>query len=323
MKELTYGEAMKEAIAEEMRRDPTVFLMGEEVGAAGGVFKTLGGLFEEFGPERVIDTPISEAGFTGLGVGAALTGMRPIVDIMFGDFIALAMDQVVNQAAKLRYMTGGQATVPLTIRATIGAGRSAAAQHSQSLHAWTAHIPGVKVVIPSTPADMKGLLKSAIRDDNPVMVYENKMMYAMKGPVPEGDHLVPIGEAEVKREGADVSLVAVSRMVHVALEAAEVLEQKGISAEVVDPRSLYPLDAEALVASVSKTGRAVVIDEGYRRYGITGELASVIAEGAFDFLEAPVARLGGLDVPIPFSKPLEDAVVPTVEQVVEAVREMG
>lgn len=256
MKELTYGEAMKEAIAEEMRRDPTVFLMGEEVGAAGGVFKTLGGLFEEFGPERVIDTPISEAGFTGLGVGAALTGMRPIVDIMFGDFIALAMDQVVNQAAKLRYMTGGQATVPLTIRATIGAGRSAAAQHSQSLHAWTAHIPGVKVVIPSTPADMKGLLKSAIRDDNPVMVYENKMMYAMKGPVPEGDHLVPIGEAEVKREGADVSLVAVSRMVHVALEAAEVLEQKGISAEVVDPRSLYPLDAEALVASVSKTGRA-------------------------------------------------------------------
>lgn len=323
MKELTYGEAMKEAIAEEMRRDPTVFLMGEEVGAAGGVFKTLGGLFEEFGPERVIDTPISEAGFTGLGVGAALTGMRPIVDIMFGDFIALAMDQVVNQAAKLRYMTGGQATVPLTIRATIGAGRSAAAQHSQSLHAWTAHIPGVKVVIPSTPADMKGLLKSAIRDDNPVMVYENKMMYAMKGPVPEGDHLVPIGEAEVKREGADVSLVAVSRMVHVALEAAEVLEQKGISAEVVDPRSLYPLDAEALVASVSKTGRAVVIDEGYRRYGITGELASVIAEGAFDFLEAPVARLGGLDVPIPFSNPLEDAVVPTVEQVVEAVREMG
>jgi pyruvate dehydrogenase E1 component beta subunit len=257
---MTYGDAMKEAIAEEMRRDPTVFLMGEEVGAAGGVFKTLGGLFDEFGPERVIDTPISEAGFTGLGVGAALTGMRPIIEIMFGDFIALAMDQIVNQAAKLRYMTGGQAKVPLTIRATMGAGRSSAAQHSQSLHAWTAHIPGLKVVVPSTPADVKGLIKSAIRDDNPVVVYENKMMYGLKGPVPEGDFVTPFGQADIKREGSDISLIATSRMVHVALAAARTLQADGISVEVVDPRSLVPLDVETLVASVSKTGRAVVID---------------------------------------------------------------
>ncbi len=321
-KKMTFGEAVKEAMAEEMRRDPMVLLIGEDVGPAGGVFKILVGLFDEFGPERVIDTPIAEAGFVGIGVGAALTGMRPIVELMFGDFIALTMDQVVNQAAKLRYMSGGQAKVPLTIRATMGAGRSSAAQHSQSLHAWTSHIPGLKVVIPSTPADAKGLIKTAIRDDNPVIVYEDKMMYKLEGMVPEGDYTIPFGKADVKREGDDVSLIATSSMVHVALNAAGILAQQGISAEVVDPRTMVPLDREALVASVSKTGRAVIIDEGHRGFGVTGELASVVYEGAFDYLDAPIVRLGAMDVPVPFSKPLEDMTIPTEKDVVEAVMGM-
>ncbi len=320
--EMRFGEAVKEAMAEEMRRDPTVFLMGEDVGAAGGVFKILVGLYEAFGPERVIDTPIAEAGFVGLGVGAALTGMRPIVEIMFGDFIALAMDQIVNQAAKICYMSGGQAKVPLTIRATLGAGRSAAAQHSQSLHAWTSHIPGLKVAIPSTPADAKGLIKTAVRDDNPVIVYEDKMMYAWKGMVPQGEYTIPFGVADVKREGRDVSLIATSSMVHVALNAAGVLAQQGISAEVVDPRTMVPLDKEALVASVCKTSRAVIIDEGYHSFGVMGELASVVYEGAFDYLDAPIVRLGGMDVPVPFSKPLEDATIPGEQDVVDAVMGM-
>ncbi|MSS71363.1 MAG: alpha-ketoacid dehydrogenase subunit beta [Candidatus Latescibacteria bacterium] len=321
-KKMTFGEAVKEAMAEEMRRDPMVLLIGEDVGPAGGVFKILVGLFDEFGPERVIDTPIAEAGFVGIGVGAALTGMRPIVELMFGDFIALTMDQVVNQAAKLRYMSGGQAKVPLTIRATMGAGRSSAAQHSQSLHAWTSHIPGLKVVIPSTPADAKGLIKTAIRDDNPVIVYEDKMMYKLEGMVPEGDYTIPFGKADVKREGDDVTLIATSSMVHVALNAAGMLAQQGISAEVVDPRTMVPLDREALVASVSKTGRAVIIDEGHRGFGVTGELASVVYEGAFDYLDAPIVRLGAMDVPVPFSKPLEDMTIPTEKDVVEAVMGM-
>ncbi|OGG45765.1 MAG: pyruvate dehydrogenase [Candidatus Handelsmanbacteria bacterium RIFCSPLOWO2_12_FULL_64_10] len=321
-KKMTFGEAVKEAMAEEMRRDPMVVLIGEDVGPAAGVFKILVGLYDEFGPERVIDTPIAEAGFVGIGVGAALTGMRPIVEIMFGDFIALTMDQVVNQAAKLRYMSGGQAKVPLTIRATMGAGRSSAAQHSQSLHAWTSHIPGLKVAVPSTPADAKGLIKTAIRDDNPVIVYEDKMMYRLEGMVPEGDYTIPFGKADVKREGDDVTLIATSSMVHVALNAAETLAQQGISAEVVDPRTMVPLDREALVASVSKTGRAVIIDEGHRSFGVTAELASVIYEGAFDYLDAPIVRLGAMDVPVPFTKPLEDATIPTEKDVVEAVTGM-
>jgi pyruvate dehydrogenase E1 component beta subunit len=316
---MTFGEAVKEAMAEEMRRDPTVLLIGEDVGPAAGVFKILVGLFDEFGPDRVIDTPIAEAGFVGIGVGAALTGMRPIVEIMFGDFIALTMDQVVNQAAKIRYMSGGQAKVPLTIRATMGAGRSSAAQHSQSLHAWTSHIPGLKVAIPSTPADAKGLIKTAIRDDNPVIVYEDKMMYKLEGMVPEGDYTIPFGKADVKREGDDVTLIATSSMVHVALNAAGLLAQQGISAEVVDPRTMVPLDRETLVASVCKTGRAVIIDEGHRSFGVTGELAAVVYEGAFDYLDAPVVRIGAMDVPVPFTKPLEDATIPAEKDVVEAV----
>jgi len=321
-KKMTFGEAVKEAMAEEMRRDPAVVLIGEDVGPAAGVFKILVGLYDEFGPERVIDTPIAEAGFVGIGVGAALTGMRPIVEIMFGDFIALTMDQIVNQAAKIRYMSGGQAKVPLTIRATMGAGRSSAAQHSQSLHAWTSHIPGLKVAVPSTPADAKGLIKTAVRDDNPVIVYEDKMMYRLEGMVPEGDYTIPFGKADVKREGDDVTLIATSSMVHVALSAAGTLAQQGISAEVVDPRTMVPLDREALVASVSKTGRAVIIDEGHRSFGVTAELASVVYEGAFDYLDAPVVRLGAMDVPVPFTKPLEDATIPTEKDVVEAVTGM-
>jgi len=321
-RKMTFGEAVKEAMAEEMRRDPTVLLIGEDVGPAAGVFKILVGLYDEFGPERVIDTPIAEAGFVGIGVGAALTGMRPIVELMFGDFIALTMDQVVNQAAKIRYMSGGQAKVPLTIRATMGAGRSSAAQHSQSLHAWTSHIPGLKVAIPSTPADAMGLIKTAIRDDNPVVVYEDKMMYKLEGMVPEGDYTIPFGKADVKREGDDVTLIATSSMVHVALNAAGMLAQQGISAEVVDPRTMVPLDRETLVASVCKTGRAVVIDEGHRSFGVTGELAAVVYEGAFDYLDAPVVRLGAMDVPVPFTKPLEDATIPTEKDVVRAVTGM-
>ncbi len=284
-KEMTFGEAVKEAIAEELRRDPNVFLMGEDVGPAGTVFKVLTGLYDEFGPDRIIDTPIAEAGLVGLGVGAALTGMRPIVDVMFGDFITLAMDQIVNQAAKLCYMSGGQASVPLTIRTTLGAGRSSAAQHSQSLHAWLAHIPGLKVVIPSTPADAKGLFKSAVRDNNPVVIYEDKMMYTLKGMVPtDEDFTIPLGQADIKREGDDVTFIATSSMVHVALEAAKHLTEQGISAEVVDPRTLVPLDTETLIQSVIKTTRAVIIDEGHLGYGITGELASVEYQGAYDYI---------------------------------------
>ncbi|MGA1197608.1 MAG: alpha-ketoacid dehydrogenase subunit beta [Candidatus Latescibacterota bacterium] len=322
-KEMTFGEAVKEAIAEELRRDPNVFLMGEDVGPAGTVFKVLTGLYDEFGPDRIIDTPIAEAGLVGLGVGAALTGMRPIVDVMFGDFITLAMDQIVNQAAKLCYMSGGQASVPLTIRTTLGAGRSSAAQHSQSLHAWLAHIPGLKVVIPSTPADAKGLFKSAVRDNNPVVIYEDKMMYTLKGMVPtDEDFTIPLGQADIKREGDDVTLIATSSMVHVALQAADHLAEQGIHAEVVDPRTLVPLDTETLIQSVIKTTRAVIIDEGHRGYGITGELASVVYQGAFDYIDAPIVRLGAMDVPIPFSKPLEDATIPTVKDVVQAVQDM-
>ena len=322
-REITYGEVVREAIAEEMRADDSVFFMGEDVAVAGGVFKVTVGLLDEFGPGRVLDTPISEAGIMGAGVGAALTGMRPIVEIMFGDFIPIAMDQIVNQAAKMCYMTGGQAKVPLTIRTTIGAGRSSAAQHSQSLHAWLSHIPGIKVAIPSTPADLKGLLKTAIRDDNPTVIYEDKMMYSLKGDVPEGDDFtIPFGVADVKRVGTDVSLVATSRMVHTALNAAKILEKEGISVEVVDPRSLSPLDKDTIIQSVIKTSRAVVIDEACQSYGITGELASTIHDEAFDYLDAPVKRIGAMDVPVPFSPGLEPSTIPDEEKIVKTVHSL-
>ncbi len=320
IREITLGQAIREALAEEMRRDPRVFIIGEDVAEAGTVFKVLSGLVEEFGPARVIDSPISEAGITGLGVGGAMTGMRPVVDIMFGDFITLAMDQIVNQAAKVHYMSGGKLKVPLVVRTTMGATRRSAAQHSQSLHAWVSHVPGLKVALPSTPYDAKGLLKTAIRDDNPVVFFEDKMMYQLKGLVPEGEYTIPFGAADIKRPGTDISLVATSSMVQVALAAAEMLERLGISAEVVDPRTTFPLDKQTLVESAKKTSRAIVIDEGYERYGVTAEIASVIADGAFYYLDAPVKRMGAMDVPVPFSPVLEDLTVPTAASVVELAK---
>lgn len=318
-KEMTFSEAIRLALVEEMRRDASVFLIGEDIGRSGGVFKVTADLIDEFGSGRVIDSPISEAAITGIGVGAAITGMRPVVEIMFGDFITLALDQIVNQAAKLCYMTGGQAKVPIVVRTTLGAGRSSAAQHSQSLHAWTAHIPGLKVVIPSTPYDAKGLLKSAIRDNNPVIFYEDKMMYNLKGLVPLDDYTIPIGMADVKRQGEDVTIIATSSMVQVASKAADLLAGEDISVELIDPRCLKPLDIETVLTSVRKTGRALVVDEGYQSYGITAEIAALISDLAFDDLDAPVQRLGAMDVPVPFSPKLEFQTIPSEEMIIEIV----
>ena len=320
VREITLGQAIREALAEEMRRDPRVFMMGEDIAEAGTPFKVLSGLVEEFGTSRVIDTPISEAGITGMGVGVAMTGMRPIVDIMFGDFIGLAMDQIVNQAAKVHYMSGGKLKVPLVVRTTLGATRRTAAQHSQSLHAWVSHIPGLIVVLPSTPYDAKGLLKTAIRDDNPVIFFEDKMMYQLKGPVPEGDYTIPFGVADTKRPGNDITIVATSSMVQIALAAADGLEKLDISAEVIDPRTMYPLDRDTLIESAKKTSRVIVVDEGYERYGVTAEIASVISDGAFYFLDAPVKRMGAMNVPVPFSPALEDLTVPTADSVMEVTK---
>ncbi|MDE3089246.1 MAG: alpha-ketoacid dehydrogenase subunit beta [Chloroflexota bacterium] len=319
-RELTFAEAIREALAEEMRRDPHVFIIGEDVAEAGTPFKVLSGLVEEFGKDRVIDTPISEPGFSGLGVGAAMTGMRPVVDLMFGDFLTLAMDQIVNQAAKVHYMSGGKLKVPMVFRTTLGATRRSAAQHSQSLHAWVSHIPGLKVALPSTPYDAKGLLKTAIRDENPVVFFEDKLSYKLKGPVPADDYTIPFGVADIKRAGDDITLVATSSMVQVALGAAEMLDKIGIRAEVIDPRTTFPLDKQTLIESAKRTSRAIVIDEGYERYGVTAEIASVIADGAFYYLDAPVKRMGAMDVPIPFSPVLEDLTVPTEKSVFEMAK---
>jgi pyruvate dehydrogenase E1 component beta subunit len=294
--------------------------MGEDVAEAGTAFKVLKGLVDEFGPDRVIDSPISEPGITGLGVGAAMTGMRPVVDIMFGDFSTLIMDQMVNQAAKIHYMSGGKLKVPMVLRTTMGATRRSAAQHSQSLHAWFSHVPGIKVVMPSTPYDAKGLLKSAIRDDNPVVFFEDKMMYQLKGEVPEEEYTIPLGVADIKREGSDTTIVPTSSMVQVSLAAADKLAEIGISAEIVDPRCMFPLDKETIIESAKKTSRAIVVDEGYERYGVTAEIASVIADGAFFYLDAPVKRMGAMDVPIPFSPALEDLTVPTPDTVFEMAK---
>lgn len=322
-RELTYGEAIREALAEELRRDPRVFMIGEDIAEAGTTFKVLNGLVEEFGPERIIDSPISEPGITGLGVGAAMTGMRPVVDLMFGDFLTLAMDQLVNQAAKIHYMSGGKLKAPMVLRTTMGAGRRSAAQHSQSLHAWLSHIPGLKVVVPSTPYDAKGLIKSAIRDENPVAIFEDKMMYKLvKGIVPEDEYTIPLGVADVKREGTDITLVATSSMVYAALDAAKMLDEIGISAEVVDPRTLVPLDKNTLIESAKKTSRVIVIDEGYEQYGVTAEIASTIADGAFYYLDAPVKRIGAMNVPIPFSPALEDLTIPNVEKIFQVAKEL-
>jgi pyruvate dehydrogenase E1 component beta subunit len=320
-RELTLAQALNEALRQEMRRDERIVLLGEDVARFGGVFKVTEGLLEEFGPARVRDTPISEAAIAGVGVGAAMTGMRPVIEIMFGDFLCLAMDQIINQAAKVRYMSGGKWEVPLVVRTTLGAGRRTAAQHSQSLHAMFAHIPGLKVVLPSSPVEGKALLKAAIRDDDPVIFFEDKLLYREKGPVSaEDDAPLELGRAAVRRVGGDATVVATSRMVGVALEAADLLSEEGIEVEVVDPRTLTPLDVGTIVESVRRTSRCLVVDGGYTRFGATAEIAATVAREAFFYLEAPVERVGAMDVPVPFSPVLEDQTIPTPEALVERIR---
>ena len=321
MPEITYAQALKDAMSEEMRRDERVFLLGEDVGPYGGAFGVTRGMIEEFGPERVRDTPISEAAITGAAVGAAMTGMRPIVEIMFSDFITIAMDQLVNQAAKARYQFGGQVSVPMVLRAPEGSGTGAAAQHSQSVEAWVLNAPGLKVVAPSTPADAKGLLKSCIRDDNPVVFLEQKLLYRTKGEVPEGEYLVPLGVADVKRPGKDLTVISYGRMVARCLEAAGTLAGEGVDVEVIDLRSLRPLDTAAIIASARKTGRVLIVHEACQFAGFGAEIAATICDSeAFFHLDAPVRRLGGRDVPIPYNKTLEAAVVPTHETIAAAAR---
>jgi pyruvate/2-oxoglutarate/acetoin dehydrogenase E1 component len=320
MREITLSQAVNEAIAEEMRRDPRVFLLGEDVAEAGTPFKVLKGLVEEFGRDRIIDTPISEPGFTGIAVGAAMTGSRPIVDLMFGDFLFLIMDQICNQAAKTHYMSGGKLNVPMVLRTNLGATRRSAAQHSQSLHGLVAHIPGLKVALPSSAYEAKGLMKTAIRDNNPVVIFEDKLMYQEKAPVPEEEYLIPFGKANILKAGRDITFVATSSMVQVAQKAAAILSAEGIEAEIIDPRTIVPLDEETIIESVRKTSRAIVIDEGHQSFGVTAEIAARIAEKAFYHLDAPVQRMGAMDVPIPFSPALEDLTVPTPDGVADRAR---
>jgi pyruvate dehydrogenase E1 component beta subunit len=323
VRKITYREALREALREEMRRDPTVFLLGEDIGKYwGGAFKVTEGLAEEFGEERVRDTPISESAIIGAGVGAAITGMRPVAEIMFGDLTALAMDQIANQAAKIRYMFGGQAKCPLVIRTPFGAGVNIASHHSQSLEAWFMHVPGLYVAVPSTPYDAKGLLKSAIRGNNPVMFCEHKLLYPIEGEVPEEEYTIPFGLADVKREGEDVTIVATLYMVHKALSAAEILQKEGVSVEVVDPRTLTPLDKQTIIDSVKKTGRIVIVSEDCKTAGVSAEIAAIIAEEAIDYLDAPIRRVAEPDTPIPFSPPLEQYVIPDEKAIIKAVKEV-
>ena len=322
MRSITLSQAVNEAIAEEMRRDSSVFLIGEDVAEAGTPFKITSGLVDEFGTQRVIDTPISEPGFMGLAVGAAMTGSRPIVDIMFGDFLFLIMDQLCNQAAKAHYMSGGKLNVPLVVRTNLGATRRSAAQHSQSLHALVSHIPGLKVAMPSSAYEAKGLLKTAIRDDNPVVIFEDKLMYQDKANVPEDEYLIPFGEAAVLQEGNQVTLIGTSSMRQVCEDAARILGNEEISVEIIDPRTLVPLDEKTILNSAKKTGRVVVVDEGHQNFGVTAEIAARISEKAFYYLDAPVIRMGAMDVPVPFSPVLEDLTVPTAEKVASNARKI-
>ena len=328
MPELNYAEALREALDEEMDRDERVFLMGEDIGRwgrGGGIFGVTRGLLDKYGPARVRDTPISEEGFVAMGVGAALTGMRPVVELMYIDFVGLAMEPLVNQAAKLRYMFGGKARVPMVLRAQTGTGRGTAAQHSQSLEAWFMHIPGLKVVMPSTPYDAKGLLKASIRDDNPVIFLEHKLLYLdskLRQQVPSEDYTIPLGVADVKREGKHVTIVGVQTMVHRAREAAETLAKEGIEVEIIDPRSLVPLDIETIVMSVRKTNHLIIAHEAYERGGLAGELAMAVMDDVFDYLDAPIVRLGGKNCPVPYNQALERAQAPQVEDVIEAVRKL-
>ena len=321
-KKMNYGEAIGDAIVLEMRKDPKVWVLGEDVGLYGGVFGVTKAAFHEFGPKRVLDTPISEGGFIGLAVGAAAVGLRPVAELMIGDFVVFCMDELVNQAAKMRYMFGGKLSIPLTLRVPAGAGTRAAAQHSQSLEAYFTHTPGWKVVYPSNPADAKGLMLASIRDDNPGMFMEHKYLYSLEGEVPEGEYLVPLGKAEVKREGTDVSIVAWAWDVHKSLAAAETLSEQGIDAEVIDLRTIAPLDKEAVLASVKKTGRLVIVNEACKTGSFAGEIAAMVVDEAFDSLDAPIKRVCGADTPVPFSPPLEDAFLPSADKVVAAVLEI-
>ncbi len=322
-RELSYAQAIQEAMAIAMENDERVFLMGEDIGVYGGAFQVTGDLVERFGTERVMDTPISELGGAGVAVGAAMTGLRPIFEFQFSDFATLAMEQIVNQAAKMRFMLGGEVSVPLVMRFPAGSGTGAAAQHSQSLEAWLGHVPGLKVIQPATPHDAKGMLLAAVADPDPVMIFEHKLLYKMKGPVPEGHYTVPIGKAEVRREGRDVTVVATAIMVHKALEAAAMLAREGIDAEVIDLRTIRPLDRRTIIDSVKKTSRLVSVHEAVKTLGIGAEISATIAESdAFDFLDAPILRLGGAETPIPYNPELEKAVVPQVPDIVAAVRDL-
>jgi pyruvate dehydrogenase E1 component beta subunit len=320
MPTLTYRDALNQALREEMQRDQSVFLMGEEVGVYQGAYKVSRGLLEEFGAQRVVDTPIAELGFAGIGVGAAMAGLRPVIEFMTWNFALLALDQIMNAAAKMLYMSGGQLRMPIVFRGPNGAALQLSSQHSQAWESWLAHIPGLKVVAPATPADAKGLLKSAIRDNNPVIVLEGEMLYNLKGDVPEGEHLVPIGQADVKREGTDVTLICHSKTVSVALKAADQLAEQNVSAEVVDLRSLRPMDEAAILASVAKTNRAVVVEEGWPHIGIGAQVVDIIQRDAFDHLDAPVQRVTQADVPMPYNKHLERAAKASPEKVAAAAR---
>jgi pyruvate dehydrogenase E1 component beta subunit len=321
---ITIREALNQAIREELARDERVFLMGEEVAAYNGAYKVTKGLLDEFGPKRVIDTPITELGFAGLGVGAAMVGLRPIVEFMTFNFSILATDQIINHAAKMLYMSGGQYNIPIVFRGPSGSAFQVSSQHSQAIESWFAHFPGIKVVMPSTPADAKGLLKSAIRDDDPVIFMEQERMYGNKGEVPDDpDFTIPLGVADIKREGTDVTIVARSLMVPVALKAAEKLQEQGVSCEVIDPRTIRPLDIDTIIESVKKTNRVVLAEESHPICGVNAEISTQINERAFDYLDAPVKRISGLDVPMPYAKNLEMLVVPDVDRVIAAVKEVA
>ena len=320
MPTLTYRDALNQALREEMQRDPNVFLMGEEVGVYQGAYKVSRGLLEEFGPRRVVDTPIAELGFAGIGIGAAMAGLRPVIEFMTWNFALLALDQIVNSAAKMLYMSGGQIPMPIVFRGPNGAALQLSSQHSQAWEAWLAHIPGLKVVAPATPADAKGLLKSAIRDNNPVIVLEGEILYNTKGEVPEGEYVVSIGKADLKREGRDVTLICHSKTVTITLKAADVLQEQGVAADVLDLRSLRPLDEAAILASVAKTNRAVVVEEGWPHCGVGAQVVDVIQRDAFDQLDAPVLRITQADTPMPYNKQLERAAKPSTERIVAAAR---
>ncbi|MGA7878814.1 MAG: alpha-ketoacid dehydrogenase subunit beta [Desulfoferrobacter sp.] len=318
----TYLQALNEGLSQEMERDPDVFILGEDVGQFGGCFGVTQGLFQKFGEERVKDTPITESAIIGAATGAAAAGLRPVCEIMFVDFIGVAMDQLFNQAAKMRYMFGGKAKIPMVLRAPQGAGIGAAAQHSQSLEAWFAHVPGLKVAMPASPYDAKGLIVSAIRDDNPVVFLEHKLLYGVEGEVPDDLYTVEFGKAEIKRQGEDVTIVATSKMVYTALDAAEKLAEGGISAEVIDPRTIVPLDIGTIIDSVKKTHALVIVHEAVKQGGFGAEIAAQVAEQAFDYLDAPIVRIGAPFTPVPFSPPLEQAFIPNEESIIKAVRAM-